>query len=151
MSIPNVQGQLVLSQDLQFNGTDHEFIRANIEDTVRVSGTASATVTSADITNFNFSGAIFFLDITSLPASGSTTVALAIQAKDPTSGKYATLFTSAQVSAVGTTAVMIYPGLSSSANGTTGILPRTFRIQSNVSAGATSKAAVFSVGMAFLR
>lgn len=150
MAVPNVPGNLTLAQDLQFNGTDHEFVRANLEQTVRASGTASATVTSADLTNFNFSGAVFFLDITAVPGSGSATVSLSIQGKDPTSGKYATLFTSAQVSA-GTTAVMIYPGLSSSANGTTGILPRTFRVQSNVSAGATSKDVVFSVGMSFLR
>ena len=150
MSIPNLPGQLTLSQSLQFNGTDHELVRANTEQTVRASGTASATVQSSDITNFNFSGAIFFLDITSVPGSGSATVSLTIQGKDPVSGNYANLFTSAQVSA-GTTAVMFYPGISSSANGTTGILPRTFRVQSNVSAGATSKDVVFSVGMSFLR
>lgn len=150
MAIPNVPGQLTLNQNLQFNGADHEFVYANLEQTVRAAATASATVTSADITNYNFSGAIFYLDIASVPASGSATVSLTIQGKDPVTGNYASLFTSAQVSA-GTTAVMIYPGLSSSANGTTGILPRTFRVQSNVSAGATNKNVVFSVGMSFLR
>lgn len=149
MAIPNVPGQLTLNQNLQFNGTDHEFVRANFDQTVRASGTASATVTSADITNYNFSGAVFFLDITSVPASGSATVSLSIQGKDPTSGKYTTLFTSAQVSA-GTTAVMLHPGISASANGMSLILPRTFRVQSNVSAGATSKDVVFSVGMSFI-
>ena len=46
---------------------------------------------------------------------------------------------------------MFHPGISASANGAAGILPRTFRIQSNVSAGATSKVAIFSVGMTFVR
>lgn len=150
MALPNLPGQVVLAQSLQFNGTDQELVRANNEQTVFASQQASATITSADITNFNCSGAIFYLDITSVPASGSATVALIIQGKDPTSLKYANIFTSAQVSA-GTTAVMIYPGLSSSANGITNILPRTFRVLAAVSAGATNKNVVFSVGMSFLK
>jgi len=150
MALPNVPGQLTLAQELQFNGADHEFVRANIEQTIRASGTASATVTSADITNFNATGAIFFVDITSVPGSGSATVSLTIQAKDPASGNYTNMVAFGALSA-GTTSMFMYPGATSGSFAANLALPRTFRALSRVSAGATSKDVVFSVGMAFLR
>ncbi|QGH72709.1 MAG: hypothetical protein [Podoviridae sp. ctQNx1] len=135
----------------QYNDTNWDPVVNNLEQTVLAAGTRSATVTSGDLTNLNNSGAVFFLDITSLPASGSTTVALIIQGKDFTSSRYVTLFTSAQISASGTTAVSFHPGVSSGSNSVPMVLPRTFRVLAAVSAGATSKDVVFSVGMSFVR
>lgn len=135
---------------LEYNGSAFETVRSNLEQSVLSSATRSATVTSADLTNFNASGAIFFLNVSSVPGSGSTNVALVIQGKDPVSGNYATLFTGGTAS-TGTVAVMFHPGISASANGVAAILPRTFRVMGAVSAGATSKDIVFSVGMSFVR
>jgi len=152
MAIPNIPGQLTIAQNTQFNGTDQEFIRANTEETVFASASRTATVTSGDLTNYNHRGAIFFLDNTSLPASGSTTVALVLQLKDPTSGKYVEVFRSQQHSAtVSTTAITIYPGITSGSDAASLSLPRTFRILAAVSAGATSKVAIFSIGMSLIK
>ena len=136
--------------DLQYNGSTFETVRANFEQTVLSSATRSATVTSADLTNFNFAGAVFFLNVTSVPGSGSAMVSLVIQGKDPVSGNYVNLFTGGSAS-TGTVTVMYHPGISASANGVAGILPRTFRVLGAVSAGATSKDVVFSVGMSFVK
>lgn len=154
MALPNIPGQITLSQNTEFNNVDQELVRANFDDTVRASGTASATVTSADITNFGFTGATFYLNVTSVPGSGSATVALVLQGKDPVSGLYAEMFRSSQFSA-GTIAIQVGPGLGDGAlSGTVRAslaLPRTFRVLSAVSAGATSKDVVFSVGISYTK
>lgn len=134
----------------QHNLSGWENVVNNAAFAVFASAVRSATVTSADLTNLNNSGAMFFLNVSSVPGSGSTTVALIIQGKDPVSGGYVSLFTSGQVS-TGTTAVMFHPGISASANGVAAILPRTFRVLAAVSAGATSKDVTFAVGMSFVR
>lgn len=150
------EGQIVTALNLNFNNVDQEFVRTNFDETtaIRTSGTASATVTSSDITNFGFTGAVFYLDITAVPGSGSATVAIVIQGKDPVTSKYAEMFRSTQFSA-GTTAIMVGKGLGDGAlSGTMRAslaLPRTFRILSAVSAGATSKDVVFSVGMSWVK
>lgn len=134
---------------LKYNGTSFEYERTITTLEVFESAIRSATATSTDIDNQGFSGAQFYLNITSVPGSGSATVALIIQGRDPVSGNYVNMFTSQQVSA-GTTLVQLCPAISASANGLATALPRTFRVLAAVSAGATSKDVVFSVGMSFV-
>jgi len=121
-----------------------------IEETLRASSTASATSQSSDILNPGFRSAVFFIDVTSVPGSASANVSLTLQFKDPVSGNYVGVFTGGTTST--TSAVMIGEIAGSvSSGGSPVILPRTFRAQYNVSAGATSKDVVFSVGVCWIK
>ena len=128
-----------------------QFAKTNFTQTVLASATRSATATSSAFVNLAFSGAVFFLNITSVPGSGSAMVSLVIQGQDPVSLNWAALATGGSASAVGTTAFTIYPGVTSGAASVPMTLPKKFRVMAAVSAGATSKDVVFSIGMSFVK
>lgn len=99
----------------------------NKEGTAFESEARTATVSSADITNFSGCGITVVLDVTAKGTAPSIT--LKIEQKDPASGKYVALLTSAAVTTVTTGVYKVYPGLTAAANVTVnGILGRTFRI-----------------------
>lgn len=118
--------------------------------------TASATLTSSDITNPGYPGACIFYRVTSVPGSASATLSLAIEFKDPVGGTYAQISSRSQQISAGTAAVLIHPalGLLSASAASIGLwpfrLPQTFRVLAAVSAGATSKDVVFSVNIEWL-
>jgi hypothetical protein len=93
---------------------------------ILASAAYSATNTGADLTNLNCRGVVVTVDITTV---GTATWTIAIQGKDPVSGKYNTLLTSAALAANATTMLTLYPGLTAIANVTvSGVLPITWRI-----------------------
>lgn len=74
-----------------------------------------------------FLGLSIFLDITAAPGAQSLT--LAIEAKDPASGKWVALLTGAAITATGTTHYQIYPGITDVANQRLSIaLPDVWRV-----------------------
>lgn len=91
---------------------------------------ATTTQASDDFYAQNFKGVTVALDVTSI-GTGSLTVS--VQGKDSVSGKYFTLLTSGAITANGTYAHTLYPGVTpaSTANANSAaasILPATFRI-----------------------
>lgn len=100
---------------------------SNVAGTALASATRTATVSSSDITNLGGRGVHVILDVTVDPSTAS--VVLTIEGKDPASGKYYTLLTSAAVNSVSTNIYKVYPGLTAASNLTVSdILPKTFRV-----------------------
>jgi len=99
----------------------------NVEGVALASAARTATVSSADIANDNGRGLHVILDATLDPAAAS--VVLTIEGKDPASGKYYTLLTSADVNSVSTNVYRIGADLTASPNLIVkDFVPKTFRI-----------------------
>lgn len=89
------------------------------------------TINSADQLNPAHRGVKVVVDITAI--GGGTTLTVTIKAKDPVSGKYFVLLTSAALAATSTTVLTIFPGATAAANVTVNDqLTRTWRIESAV-------------------
>ena len=84
---------------------------------------------SADVTdNFGAKSAVVIIDVTSVNAV-TPTLTVTIQGKDPTSGKYYTILTSAAISTVSTVVLRVHPALAASANLIAkSIMPQTWRV-----------------------
>lgn len=105
---------------------------------------ASASGVSGDLAQFYARGLHLVVDITTI--TGTTpTLTVTIQAKDPTSGKYYTLLTSAALNATGTTVLKVYPGLTAAANTVANdVLPRDWRISYAIAGTTPAVTATFS-------
>lgn len=78
-------------------------------------------------TNRIHRGAHIVIDVTADP--GTASVVFTVQGFDPTSEKFYTILASAAVTAVGTTVLRIYPGLTAAANtAANDVLPRKWRV-----------------------
>lgn len=118
---------------------------------LRAALTASATLTLGPYTTRDHTGAIFMLDITQVPGSASTTVALKLQALNPASGgRPMTVATLAARGTSGVSALVVYPGVTPSAGSALAQvsfpLPKQYQLIASFSTGATSKDVVFSLG-----
>lgn len=104
----------------------------------------TATVVTPDQTNNNGRGCHLIVDVTA--ASGtSPTLTVSIEGKDPASGKYYTILSSAAIAAIGTYVLRVYPGETVAANAAASdVLPRTWRV--NAVIGGTTPSFTFSVG-----
>lgn len=88
----------------------------------------TATQTSDDFSNHSARGVRVTLDIT-LNAGTAAAIIVTIRAKDPASGKYATLLASASKTAAGTTVLVVYPTITAAANTIAqDVLPQTWDI-----------------------
>lgn len=97
------------------------------EQSVFASAARTATADSSDFTNPDARGLHLIIDVTSVTLTPS--VVFTISGKDPLSGKYYTLLTSAAITATGTTVLKLYPGLTAAANTVASdVLPRTWRV-----------------------
>lgn len=115
------------SQPFHFNGTTYDRERGNTEEIILASAARTATESSADFTNYNAKGIKVVIDVTADPATAS--VVFDIEGKDPISGNYYPLLTSAAIVAVGTTILTVFPGVSETANiKASDVLPRTYRV-----------------------
>lgn len=107
---------------------------------------ATTTQTTPDQTNVGGRGVAVVLDVTAI---GTGSVTLAIQGKDPASGKYYTLLAGAAVVANGTTVYSVYPGLVVAANvAANAVLPRTWRV---VVTANNANPATYTVGASVLK
>lgn len=122
--------QLVSGAQLLYNGTtddDYARQRNNNEETILASAARTASVDSADFTNFNGNGAHFVIDVSAITATPS--IVVTIQGKDLISSNYYDILVGAAITTVGTTILKVYPGINGLANAIANdILPRIFRV-----------------------
>lgn len=109
---------------------------------------AAAGTSSADQANTSARGIKVVVDVTAI--TGTTpTLTVTLQGKDPISGKYYTLLASAALSAVGTTVLTVYPGLTAAANLTANdVLPATWRVITAI--GGTTPAVTATIAATLL-
>lgn len=121
-------GRLQTSAQLYtFDGATINRFYGNYDDTVGITA-AGATTTQTGSTQYNQNGrgVKVILDMTNV---GTGSVTLAIQALDPTSGKYYALLTGAAVTTNSTNVYTVYPGVTVAANvSASDILPRRWRV-----------------------
>lgn len=92
-------------------------------------GAISANGNSANFNNNGGRGVKVVVDITAL-AGTSPTLTVIIEYKDPASGKFITLLSSAALAAVATTELTVYPGAVVTANvSANNSLPKTWRVR----------------------
>lgn len=97
---------------------------------------AGASGQSADQVNAGFYGVKVVIDITAITGAGAT-LTVRIEGRDLASGKYFTMLSSAGLTAVGTTVLTVYPGLTNAANLVANdVLPKTWRVSYTI-AGTT--------------
>lgn len=100
------------------------------EGTLLASGSRIATCATADQTNYNARGVIAWLDVTAV--SGSETLTLQLEMKDPASGSYLDMLESASINAIGNYNYTTYPGAPTEEEELTEVvgfpLPRTWRV-----------------------
>lgn len=111
-----------------FNGTSFDSVRNNAVGTLLASAARTATVSSADQTNFNARGVRVRINVSSVTDTPSITVA--VEEKDSISGNYVAILTSAAITTTGQkTTLVVYPGIAASANvKADDPLPRTWRV-----------------------
>jgi len=110
--------------------------------TVFASAARTASVNSADLKNRSARGLHLIIDMTVEP--GADTVTFTIEGKDPLSGKYYTILVSAALTAVATTVLKVYPGLTVAANlVASDVLPADWRVRATHSGVTTT---TYSVG-----
>lgn len=121
----------------------------NLDGELLAQASRTASTAGPDQTNANSRGVLLYLDVTAASGTGGLTVQ--VQGKDPSSGKYKTLNANpTAVTAIGTTAYMLYPGASTTGQvqqATSQVLPRTWRV--NVSHGDASSY-TYSVGYSLI-
>lgn len=108
----------------------------NISATALTLTAASASGNGADQDNSWFSGVQLLVKITAI--SGTTpTITFIVEGKDPASGDYYAILTSAALNAVASTLLTIYPGATVAANtAVSSPLPKTWRVRYTI-AGTT--------------
>ena len=110
--------------------------------TLLASASRTITQTSADIPTYNMESIAVTLDMTVITAGPSVT--LAINYKDPASGKYVPLLTGAAVTTISTNPYKLGPGLTAAANAiANAVLPDIIQI---VVTANNANAGTYSVG-----
>lgn len=113
----------------------------NAGGTLLASAARTASVNSADQVNLSGDSVHVIVDVT---AYTSGTLTVSVQGKDPASGKYYTLLSSAALAATGTTVLKVGKGLPATANvSANDLLPLVWRVSV---VGASTPIATFSVG-----
>jgi len=130
---------------LAFNGVGWDRVYNNTEAASVASAARIVSGNSEDFTNPNAKGGIFVLDLTAFSGTGPT-VQLIVEGKDPVSGGYYPILTSAVIAgAVAKTVFRVYPLLVAVANLTVqDMLPRTWRLRWVIA--GTTPSLTFSVG-----
>lgn len=126
------------------DGTSFNYVEGNQTATAIVASSTISASTAVAVNNLGCRGALFVLDVTAIPGSLSTSIALKLNVTSP---RTATFASRATVSASGEVVFMVYPGISASAGGVSCPLPRNFSVQLSLSTGATSKDVTLSLNM----
>ena len=105
-----LRGLLTRTFAQRYNESTWDRERGNTEITLLASAARTATLSSADQTNYNARGIIITIDVTSITDTPSIT--LAIQHRDSIGGNYETLFlTTTAITATGVQPFIVYPGV----------------------------------------
>lgn len=120
------------------NGNPIDF-NTNTDNIVLLASTAiSANNHSSDMTNLRCRGIKLYI-ATGAFGTGASAITVTIQGKDPVSGSYYTILTSASLVASSFSVLSVYPGLTASANvAANDVLPPTYRISYQATAWGTS-------------
>jgi hypothetical protein len=119
----------------------------NLTGTAFAATARTATGNSGDLDNGNAKGVVVFVNVTAVTDTPSVT--FAIQAKDPVSGAYVALLTSAAITATGTTMLTVYPGVTAAANvSASAVLPKTWRV---LATHGDADSITYSVGYSLIR
>ncbi len=103
------------------------FPATNREGTALTSAARTTTTSSADLDNPHKNGVHVILDVTEI--SGSPSITLKVEGKDPASGKYYSILEGAAVTTAGTYVYKVFPGATSAANSVANdIVPKTWRV-----------------------
>ena len=121
-----------------YNGTGEDRQRGNLDNiALLASGAVTTNANSGDQTNYNARGVKVFI-ATGAFGSGASTITVSIQGKDPVSGNYFTVLTSASLTASTFSVLTVYPGIAVTANTTASdVIPRTWRVAWAASAWGT--------------
>lgn len=122
---------------------------SNKSGTVLASAARTATANSEDFLNSRFRGVKIFVKVTAKADTPSITVS--IQEKDPVSGEYRTILTSAAITDVTATPTVltVYPGVTAAANvAASEPLGNTWRV---VVTHADGDSITYSVGYSYIR
>lgn len=131
-----------------FNSSTWDRQRGNHEVTALASAARTTATNSSDLTNYNSRGVVVVVDVTAGGGGGAGGITVTIKGKDTLSGKYSTVLASAVITTTGTTKLIVYPGLTASANAKADEpLPRLWRVEVTV-ADATSY--TYSVGANYI-
>ena len=146
-SAANPTTPIVGAAALLFNGTTWEREYTSTTGTALASAARTASIDTADIANYSARGLHVVIDATAVTATPSITVT--IQGKDSLSGQYYTILAAAAITAVSTTVLRVYPGLTAAANLVANdVLPRNWRVSV---AAADADSITYSVGYTMLR
>lgn len=111
------------------------------------SAARTANTDSPDLQNPYARGVQLIVDVTAIVTTPSITVT--IQGKDPASGKYYAILTSAAITSTGTTVLTVYPGLTGQANvKEDNAIPLDFRVSV---AHANANSITYSIGANMLK
>lgn len=143
---PAVQALITSSRSWRWNGSTYDRVYNNIQGTLLASAARTATTASPDQTNFNSTGKLrVYVDVT---VAGTGSITVEIDEKDPISGAYIAILTSAAITANGETVLRVGVGLTAAANSVANdFVPRAWRV--NVTAN-NSNAMTYSVGYALV-
>ena len=154
-SVANPTAFQRLSHDMLWNQSTWDRAMGNVEGTAFANAIRTgATAESSDITNYNHRGAAFVLNYST--GGTSNLIMMRVQGKDEAvSDTYYNIFSTVTLSATGTAAYTVYPGISAGAQAAlvsggsaNHVLPRTFRVQ--VIQSGTSLTANFGVGYSMI-
>lgn len=121
--------------------------KSNTEGVLLASAARTATASSADQTNPNAKGVRIFIDATASAATPS--VVFTVEVKDPISGTYTAILTSAAITGTGHTILVIYPGVTAAANVAVSMaLGRTWRVTGTA---GDADSLTYSVGYSLIK
>lgn len=104
------QDFIALTWPYGFNGLSWDRLRTNQDQTILASAARTATLNSADFTNYNHRGVIVTLDVTA--SADTPSITLQIEHKDLGGSKYEILLlTTAAVTGAGVHTYIVYPGI----------------------------------------
>lgn len=108
--------------------------------------TASTGGNSADQTNNNGRGVSLAVNISAISGTGAT-LTITVQGKDPVSGNYYNIFAAGGLTTTGTTAIQVYPGITTATNAGSAVLPRTWRVLYAITGTTPSVTATISASV----
>ena len=143
-----------LAHGLRWNSATWDREMGNIDGTAMTNATRTgATADGSDIVNYNHRGAHFVLNYST--GGTSNLIMMKVQGKDSLTGIYYNIATTVTLSATGSAAYIIYPGITSgagvamvSSGAASALLPRTWRV--SVVQSGTSLTANFGVGYSMI-